>query len=305
MKAYFLWLAKFITIILVTAIFIPVIVVVIASAVVGFGEMQKSPGQSSKRSVAVIELNGVIENSKEIVDELYKQAQNPGVEGIVLRIDSPGGSVGPSQDIYQAVKELKAKKPIVASMASVAASGGLYSALSASKILAQPGTLTGSIGVIMQLPNLTKIAEKAGFEMITIKTGALKDTGNSFRPMSESDRQFLEETALKVYADFVTAVSDSRSIPRETVLTFADGRVIIGSEAKQIGLIDDLGGVYDAARAVFDIKGSPLPEGEVPRLVYKSDPFEEVRRAINGVTKTISSFDLRGGSAKVLYQMIY
>src|SRR5690606_19525026 len=113
--------------------------------------------------VAVVELNGIIESGKEVVEELYKQASDDKVKGIVLRINSPGGAVGPSQDIYTAVNKLKNKKPIVASMGALAASGGLYAALGASKIYCQPGTLTGSIGVIMQLPNFTTIAEKVGF----------------------------------------------------------------------------------------------------------------------------------------------
>ena len=278
MREYIVWVLKLITI-LVVVLFLPV---VLAALVAGGGGASTASG---KNVVAVLELKGVIENSKDILEKLHKQANDPKIKGIVLAIDSPGGAVGPSQDIYGEVKRLKTKKPIVVSMGSVAASGGLYSALAASKVYAQPGTLTGSIGVILQIPNYQKIAEKVGIDMVTIKSGKFKDVGNSFRQMTDEERAFLEETIKDVYTDFVTAVVEGRGIPREKVVTFADGRIILGSQAKELKLIDDFGSTYDAARAVFEILGTPLAEGEEPTLYYPEDPFSEVKHLLRGAAQ--------------------
>ena len=136
---------------------------------------------TNKKTVAVVKLDSMIMDSEDIVKELYKQADDKKVKAIVLRINSPGGAVGPSQDIYSAVASIKKIKPVVASMGAVAASGGLYAALGASKVYAQAGTMTGSIGVVLQIPNVSAITDKYGFKMTTIKAGALKDVGNMYR----------------------------------------------------------------------------------------------------------------------------
>jgi protease-4 len=153
-------------------------------------------------------------------------------------------------------------------MGSMAASGGLYSSLAASKIFCQPGTQTGSIGVIMQIPNFSTIADKVGFSMVTVKSGALKDAGNQFRPMTDDERKFLEGTARKVHVQFIQAVAEGRNIPEAKVREFADGRVILGTEAKELGLVDDFGDVYDAARAALELAHVPLKKDEVPNLVF-------------------------------------
>ena len=290
MRDYFLWLAKLLTVLLIVFILIPMffaMMIGFASAV----KQQTAVLGDGKESVAVIEVTGEILSGKEVVQQIYEQANNKDVRGIVLRIDSPGGAVGPSQDIYNAVLKAKAKKPVVASMGTVAASGGLYSALGASKIFCQPGTLTGSIGVVLQVPNFTKVAEKLGVDVITVKSGKLKDVGNSFRQMEPEERQFLEETIRKVYDDFLDAVVTARNIPREKALEFADGRVIVGSDAKKFGLVDEFGDIYDAARAVFDILGEPLPEGKMPKLVYEDDKLEDLRRLLQATTSVIVGFN--------------
>lgn len=281
MKQYFLWLAKLITLVLIFLVFVPMVLGVMILAT------QKEIGSVSVQGdklVAVVELTGMIESGKEIVEELHKQANDDKVKGIVLRINSPGGAVGPSQDIYSAVLKLKKKKPIVASMGALAASGGLYSAVAASKIYAQPGTLTGSIGVVMQLPNFTKIAEKVGFEMVTVKSGKFKDVGNSFREMTPDERAFLESTIQRVQDDFVTAVASGRNLSEEQVRRFADGRVIIGSQAKELKLIDEFGDVYDAARAVFDLLNEPLKTEEEPTLFYPMDKFGQFRKIFQSLS---------------------
>ena len=234
MKEYFVWLAKFATWIMVLFFVVPLMLLFVGMA------SQKALDESptvGKKTVAVVELTGMITSAKDILKELYKQADNDKVKAIVLRIDSPGGAVGPSQEIYAAVKKLKEKKPIVVSMGALAASGGLYSALGASKILCSPGTLTGSIGVILEIPNFTKIAEKVGVDMITIKSGKFKDAGNSFRPMTDEDRAYLEATIATAYKDFFQAVVDARKLKPEDVTKFADGRIVLGSQAVELGLV--------------------------------------------------------------------
>lgn len=277
MKSYFLWLAKLITILVIVFIGIPLLFVVLVGAMAG-DRIVKAGDQMHQ--VAVVKLVGAIEDSKDVLEVLYKQANDDKIKGIVLRVDSPGGAVGPSQDIYAAVKKLKSKKPIIASMGSVAASGGLYAALGASKIYAQPGTLTGSIGVILQIPNLRKVSEKVGFDMVTVKSGALKDVGNSFREMTQEERDFLQGTVSTVHSDFVQAVIDGRGIDKAKVEEFADGRVIVGSQAKSLKLIDEFGDMYDAARAVFELRGEPLKEDENPKLIFTDDKLSEIKRVL-------------------------
>jgi protease-4 len=280
MKEYFVWLAKFVTWILVIFFLIPVMLIFVGVA--SKKALEEAPIAGNK-TVAVIELTGMITSAKDILKDLYHQADNDKVKGIVLRIDSPGGAVGPSQEIYAAVKKLKEKKPIVVSMGALAASGGLYSALGASEILCSPGTLTGSIGVILEIPNFTKIAEKVGVDMITIKSGKFKDAGNSFRPMTEEDRAYFEATINTAYKDFFQAVVDARHLKPEDVTKFADGRIVLGSQAKEIGLVDGFGDVYDAAREVLKLAKSPILDSEMPELFYPSDKFKELRKFIDSV----------------------
>ncbi|MBN8550869.1 MAG: signal peptide peptidase SppA [Deltaproteobacteria bacterium] len=281
MKQYFVWLAKLLTLVVIFFVVVPLLM---GGVLLATQKEMGSVSPEGDKLVAVIELNGIIESGKDIVEELHKQAADDKVKGIVLRINSPGGAVGPSQDIFSTVLKLKKKKPIVASMGSLAASGGLYSALGASKIYAQPGTLTGSIGVIMQLPNFTKIADKVGFEMVTVKSGKFKDVGNSFREMTPEDRAFLENTIARVQDEFVQAVATGRNLSVEKVRTFADGRVILGSQAKELKLIDEIGDVYDAARAVFDLRNEPLKSEEEPNIFYPMDKFGQFKRFFESIS---------------------
>jgi len=195
MKEYFLWLLKTVSLLIIILVVIPVL---LAFGIAGMSEglSEKRIGQIEK-AVAVVELTGIIDNSKEVLSELHRHVKDETVEGVVLRINSPGGAVGPAQEIFETINQLKSVKPIVASMDGVAASGGLYAALAASKIYSNPGTITGSIGVIMEIPNLSKLASWAGVEIVTIKSGELKDVGNSFREMQPEERYFLEQTALR------------------------------------------------------------------------------------------------------------
>lgn len=289
MREYIVWLAKFVTVVLILAVLLPLVMAGIMA--VSKTAIDGLPQSENGKVVSVVEITGVISSSKEVLEQLYKAAHDKKVKGIILRVDSPGGAVGPSQEIFSAVKTLKSQKPIVASMSGVAASGGLYVTLGASRVLAQPGTLTGSIGVLLQIPNFSKIASTVGVDFVTIKSGKLKDAGNTFRPMTDEERNFLEGTVIKANQDFISAVAEGRNIPREKVVQFADGRVILGSQARELGLVDGFGDIFDAGRAVFEILGDPLDEKEVPKLVYSGDKFERIRKILesfSGLGKLLS-----------------
>ena len=280
MREYFIWLAKLVTLAVMGMLLLFGSIAVLAIAV---SDRSTEHGPKSDKLVGVVKLSGEISDASEILEDLYKYAADDSIDGIVLRIDSPGGAVGPSQEIYSAVERLKVRKPIVASMGALAASGGLYAALSASKVFAQPGTLTGSIGVIMQIPNLSKVANQLGVDMVTIKSGALKDVGNMFREMTPDERDFLQQTVMTVRKDFVEAVVKGRNLDLAAVEKFADGRVIVGSVAKQIGLVDEYGDMFAAARAVYDLKGKPLKDGEYPRLRSRDESFESFKKLFESV----------------------
>ncbi|HMO02589.1 MAG TPA: signal peptide peptidase SppA [Oligoflexia bacterium] len=282
MNEYFKWLVKLITKAIVMVIFIPLGIALTVAYISGKSGLSKLDG--GEPTVAVITISDIIEDSQEIVRLLYDQIENPKVQGIVLRINSPGGAVAPSQEIYQTVKKLKTRKPIVASMSAVAASGGLYSALGASKIFAAPGTLTGSIGVIIQIPNLSKITEKIGIEMQTIKSGELKDVGNLFREMTPTEKEFLQKTIDQTKEQFYSAIIESRGISRDKLLKFADGRIILGSDAKDFGLVDEIGDLYEAAREVFLLLGQPLEEGKYPKLYEPTDKLIDIKQLLKSLS---------------------
>jgi protease-4 len=293
MKAYFLWLAKLLTLLVLIFFVIPLLL--IAAAAGGGKAFEEGLDDSAGKpnAVAVVEVNGGIESSKDTVKDLYKVVDNDKFKAVVLRVNSPGGAVAPSQEIYETVKALKERKPIVASMSTLAASGGLYSSLSASKIFAEPGTITGSIGVIMQLPNFRRIADLVGVEMVTIKSGELKDIGNSFREMTPAEREFLQSTINTAYGQFVQAVSESRGIDKNEVMKFADGRPILGSDAKNLHLIDEFGGVYEAARAALELAHVTLAKDEQPNLVYQKDRLGMLKKFIDSVTALPELFSER------------
>lgn len=298
MKEYLIWLGKLVTLVVVFIVVVPLLLAVVEA--VSKGDLSEKIADH-KQTVAVIEVKGIIDDSREVLEELHRQVENKKVKGIVLSVNSPGGAVGPSQDIYQAVSVLKAKKPIVVSMGALAASGGLYVSLGASKILAQPGTITGSIGVILQIPNVQEVAQKVGVQMITIKSGKLKDVGNSFRQMSDEERIFLENTATTAHEDFIQAVADGRGLKLDQVREFSDGRIILGSQALKLKLIDGYGDVYEAARMIFDVLGDPLPSGEYPELLYPGDKFKELKKILQMITSLPSVLN---GKMSLRYEMV-
>jgi len=203
-------------------------------------------------------------DADETIRNIKRYMDDGDMKAVVVRIDSPGGAVAPSQEIYDELKKLAEKKTVVCSMGNLAASGGFYIAMACPHILAEPGTLTGSIGVISQFPNVKGLVERFHVKMETIKSGKLKDAGNPFREMTPEDRAYWQSLIDQVYLQFLQAVVESRDLPEEEVRKIADGRVLTGQQAQQLGLIDELGNFNDAVDTAKEEAGL---SGE-PRLVY-------------------------------------
>ena len=224
-----------------------------------------------QEGVAIVRVEGPIMDSAQTVAELQAFADDPLVKAIVVRIDSPGGGVAPSQEIYNAVKRVRKEqnKTVVASMGTVAASGGYYIAVATDRILANPGTLTGSIGVIMQMANFQELLEKIGVKSVVVKTGRFKDLGSPFRPMLDEERELLESVMHDTLSQFVEAVADGRSMDAADVEQLADGRVFTGRQAKSVLLIDEIGDLHDAIKLAGELSGI---EG-TPRVLEITKPF--------------------------------
>lgn len=224
-----------------------------------------------KERIALVRIEGPILDSRETVVELETFGKDPLVKAIVLRIDSPGGGVAPSQEIYNAVKRARQDnhKTIVASMGTVAASGGYYIAVASDRILANPGTLTGSIGVIMQLANFEDLMEKIGVRNTVIKSGRYKDVGSPFRTMTDEERQYLQSVMDDAHRQFIEAVADGRSLDIADVEILADGRIFTGQQAKDALLVDDLGDLQQAIKLAADMSGMK----EHPHVVETQKPF--------------------------------
>ena len=199
--------------------------------------------------------------SDRVVSKLDKIRKDPQIKAVVLRINSPGGSVGATQEICEEIEKIKKTgKKVVASMGDVAASGGYYIASTADKIIANPGTITGSIGVIAEMGNVEELFRKIGVKIEVIKSGKHKDIGSPVRPMTQEERKMLQELINNAYEQFVAAVVKGRNMPYEKVKELADGSIYTGQQAKDNGLIDDLGNMQDAVKLagqLAGIKGEP------------------------------------------------
>ncbi len=220
--------------------------------------------------VAVVELEGLIAETDDLVRELRQHRENPSIKAVVIRINSPGGVVGPTQEVYDAIRRVReAGKPVVASLGAVAASGGYYIAVGADQIYANPGSLTGSIGVIMQLANVGPLLKKVGVDYVVIKAGTFKDIGSIARAMTPEERQVLQALLDDVYGQFVTAVAEHRGLDRKTVLAFADGRIYSGQQARALKMVDELGGLDEAIEAAGKLAGI----AGKPRVIYPRHRF--------------------------------
>ena len=220
--------------------------------------------------VGVVEIEGIIVDGTAAVRELREHAENPSIKAVVLRVNSPGGVVAPTQEIFAAIQRArKAGKPVVATLGAVAASGGYYVAAAADRIYANPGTLTGSIGVVMQMANIEGLLKKVGVEYVVVKAGSYKDVGNFARTMSPEERKMLQALLDDVYSQFVDAVAEGRGLERREVLAFAEGRIYSGQQALALKMVDEMGGFEDAVEAagkLANISGRP-------KLVYPRKRF--------------------------------
>src|SRR3990170_1154501 len=196
--------------------------------------------------IGVLQIEGAIDDSQSVLSELKRFKEAPWIKAIVVRIDTPGGAVAPTQEIFDAIQKTRVKKPLIASMGSMATSGGYYIASACEKIFANPGTLTGSIGVIMQFNNVEELMKKIGVKGFNIKSGANKDIGSPFQPLSPEGRQILQSLVDDVHGQFVSAVASGRGMDAAQVRKLADGRVYSGAQAKEIGLVDQFGALQDA-----------------------------------------------------------
>jgi protease-4 len=230
------------------------------AAIYGLGLFRGENPLNLGEKVGVIPIEGIIGDAGEIIDQINEFADSNGIRAVVLRIDTPGGSVAPSQEIYQAVRELRKKKKVVVSMGSVAASGGYLIAVAADRIVANPGTITGSISAVMHYANVEELLKKVGVRSSVIKSGKFKDIGSPVREMTAEERSLIQGIVDDIYDQFVRTVSENRKIPLSKIVQLADGRVFTGRQAKELGLIDDLGGLQDAvllAGRLSGMKGKP------------------------------------------------
>lgn len=236
----------------------------------------------ASQGIGLVEVKGMIVDSREPIRQLRHFLKKDNVKAVVLRIDSPGGVVGPSQEIYEEVRKLAARKKVVVSMGSLAASGGYYIAAPASVIYANPGTITASIGVLIKFSNIEGLLDKVGVKSATIKTGPFKDAGAPDRPLSPEDRAMFQAVIDSTHEQFVRAVAEGRKLPLEDVRKIADGRVLSGEQAKSVKLVDKLGNLQDAideAGRLAGISGEPVvilpPKKKVNYLDLLAEGAEE------------------------------
>ncbi|HEX9205858.1 MAG TPA: signal peptide peptidase SppA [Candidatus Deferrimicrobiaceae bacterium] len=247
--------------------------------------------------VAVIPVKGMISDSEPVIEQLKRFGKDDSVKAIVLRIESPGGGVGPSQEIYEEVKKVAAKKPVLTSMGALTASGGYYIACATQKVFANPGTMTGSIGVIMPFMNVRELAEKVGLRGMTVKSGEYKDIGSPLRDMNADERALLQGVVDNVHHQFVNAVAEGRNLPREDVMRIADGRIFTGEQAKALGLVDVLGNLEDAVAEAGKMGKIP---GE-PRVVTPPKKKISFLELLKEETRTLLEEKISGNRLQLNY----
>lgn len=255
-----------------------IIIILVLPVVIGLVLLSGAPARvapsASFRRLGLVRIEGVIFNSESIVKQLNAFRTDKSIAGILVKINSPGGSTAPSQEIYKEILRIKEEnKPLVVSMGDLAASGGYYVASPAKCIFADPGTLTGSIGVILTVPLYKDLANKIGVQMRTLKAGKFKDIANNYRPMTVGEEQILQSLLDDTHNQFIDDVARARGIDRDSIKSLADGRIFTGRQAQALGLVDSLGGYLDALSYLRKITGS----GPNTRLVEKAEKFSNIR----------------------------
>jgi protease IV len=223
-----------------------------------------------KEKVGVVEVSGMLSKSTPALEHLKKFRDDNSIRAIVLRVNSPGGVVGPAQEIMREVEKTKKKKKVVASFGSMATSGGYYVACAADLIMANPGSATGSIGVIMQLANVEQLTKKLGLDFFSLKAGALKDLGSPFKPLSPEGKAVLQALLNDIHEQFIADVARNRKLPVEKVRALADGRIFTGQQAKDLGLVDAMGNFNDAIERAGRLGGI---KGKIEAVVPEKKGF--------------------------------
>ncbi|HEX8410365.1 MAG TPA: signal peptide peptidase SppA [Thermoanaerobaculia bacterium] len=235
-------------------------------AAIGLAGGDTSDVNFAAEKVAIVPIEGEILEARETLELLHKYARNRSVKAIVVRINSPGGAIAPSQEIYSAIRKIRADgKPVIASMDSVAASGGYYIAAACDPIIANSGTITGSIGVILQWFDMKELVRWAKLKPETITSGALKDAGSPFRELTPEERQYFQGIVTQLHSQFVRDVAAGRAskMKAEEVARVADGRIFTGEQAKGLKLVDEIGTIDDAVRTAGRLGGI---EGEPSKI---------------------------------------
>jgi len=245
---------------------------------------------SPRERVGVVEIKGLLTDSRTVIKQLDRYRDDDSIKAIVLRINSPGGAVGPAQEILREVEKIRAKKKIVASLGTVAASGGYYIASGANLIMANRGTATGSIGVIMQFTNVEGLSKKIGLDFFNLKAGHYKDVGSPYRPMTPEDKAYIQGLLDNIYQQFLSDVAHNRNIPLAKMKTLAEGRIYSGEEAKQVGLVDEFGNLPDAIERAGRLGGI---KGKVTAVYAEKEGFSFLRLLLGQETEdTLSQLAL-------------
>jgi len=234
--------------------------------------------------VGIIEIKGIIAESKNVIHNIKRFREDNSVKAIVIRIDSPGGAVGPSQEIFREIRKTSKSKKVVASMGTIAASGGYYIAAGADGIVANPGTITGSIGVIMGFTNYQELLDKIGLVPIVIKSGKYKDIGSPVRKMKSEEKRILKDFARKIHRQFIQDIVEGRTMDRAKVESLADGRIFTGEESKKLGLVDRIGNFEDAVEWAGRLGGI---KGKISTVYAREKKFPLLRYITDSSAKAL------------------
>ena len=239
----------------------------------------------SKGNVGIIEISGVITSSRKTLKEIKEFREDESIKAIVVRINSPGGGIGPSQEIYAEIMRTRDEKPIIASLGSVAASGGYYIASATKKIIANPGTITGSIGVIVEYTNIQEVLKKIGLSAVVIKSGKFKDIGSPVRDITDTEREFLQSVVDELHMQFVNHAAEGRGIDPQIIAKLADGRIYTGQKAMELSLIDQLGNFEDSLILAGSIAGI---QGDIVPVYPKQDKISLLKELTQSFIKDIN-----------------
>jgi protease-4 len=259
-----------------TLLVLLVIVVLVFAGAFFIGIM--STGLGSK--IGVIEIDGVISQSMDTMEDIVRFKEDDAIKGVIVRINSPGGSVGPTQEVYREVRLLREKKKVFVSMGSVCASGGYYIASAGDRIYANPSTITGSIGVIMEQAVIEDLLKKLGIQTNTLKAGEFKDIGSPLRPMKPEERAYLENMLSTIHEQFIKDVASGRGMAVEAVKKVSDGKIYTGTQALQIKLVDNIGNFYDCRE---DLKKT-LGIKDKPVLIYGKKHSSFIKWLVSSMT---------------------